>query len=104
MPCEIHERERRQREDRARPRRQARGYDAEYDATRRDWQRRLDAGAKVWCWRCDEIGQPHLVNPRHWALGHCDVDRSVLHGPECLEGNNAVSGRTTCPHSSHRTP
>lgn len=88
--------------DATRGRRQARGYDAEYDATRRDWQRRLDAGAKVWCWRCDELGRPHLVNPRHWALGHCDVDRGVLHGPECPEGNNAVAGRTTCPHSSHR--
>lgn len=91
--------------DAARGRRQARGYDADYDAARRDWQRRLDQGATVRCWRCDELGRPHLIHPRHWALGHCDNDRTVLHGPECPEGNNAVAGRTTCPHRSHsRTP
>ena len=69
--------------------RQARGYDAAYDAEHRDIQRRLDDGELIPCWRCTAKGTPHYVDPRpgHWQLGHDDTDRTTLRGPECPTGN-----------------
>ena len=77
---------RRQREQ-ARGTRQQRGYDAGYDQQRRDWQRRLDQGERVTCWRCDELGKPHDVDPTDWHLGHSNTDRSVVRGPQCSASN-----------------
>lgn len=73
----------------ARGTRQERGYDAAYDAEHRAIQRRLDAGEQIPCWRCTEAGTPHYVDPRpgHWHLGHDDLDRTKLLGPECPSGN-----------------
>lgn len=81
--CATHERDR----DRARGTRQARGYDTHYDAQRRDWQTRLDAGETITCWRCLELGKPHPVDPTHWHLGHDQADRSIIRGPQCPESN-----------------
>jgi 5-methylcytosine-specific restriction endonuclease McrA len=78
--------------DRARGTRQQRGYDAAYDATRRELQQRMDAGEVFMCWRCPELGRPaHPVDPSDWHLGHDNLDRSVLRGPQCPATNLATS-------------
>lgn len=74
--------------------RQQRGYDAAYDAERRAWQRRLDAGEVVLCWRClEEQSVETVIDPREWDLGHDDLDRTVIRGPECRGPNRATSSR-----------
>lgn len=95
--CTTHARAR----DAARGRRQARGYDRIYDRARASYQHRMDAGERFDCWRCAARRKPHLIDPEHWHLGHCDDDRTVIHGPECAAGNLATSGRTGCTHISH---
>lgn len=52
--------------------------------TYRDLQRR---GQALACWRCGrELDQD-------WHLGHDDVDRRVIAGPECRPCNLAAAGR-----------
>lgn len=77
------------RKDRARGTRQARGYDAAYDRLHRSYQQRMDDGEVFNCWRCAELGRPHVVDPRpgHWHLGHDNADRSVIRGPQCAASN-----------------
>lgn len=89
--CPAHRRQR----ERARGTRQQRGYDADYDRMRRGLEQQLAAGEVLTCWRCD-----HVVFPHDLSLGHCDDDRSILHGAEHLSCN---VGSTTgdCPHPSH---
>lgn len=89
--CQVHERAK----DKARGTRQARGYDAEHDTLRADWQRRINSGERVTCWRCPAP----ITGP--WHLGHCDIDRRIYHGPEHEACNTATAGRTGCPHVSH---
>ena len=78
--------------DRARGTREQRGYGAEHQRTRADWQRRIDAGEHVTCWRC---GAP--ITGREWHLGHADQDRSITRGPECTLCNLSAAGK-----ASHR--
>ena len=85
-PCTGCARER----DAARGRRQARGYDRDYDRTRARWQRRLDAGETVMCWRPDCAT---VIDPAHWHLGHDDHDRSIIRGPECPPCNLSHAGQ-----------
>lgn len=73
--------------DRQRGTRQQRGYDAAHDRLRADYQRRMNAGEVFACWRCQEAGRPHLVDPTDWHLGHDDDDRTIYRGPECPAGN-----------------
>jgi hypothetical protein len=87
--CDPHERE----HDRARGTRQARGYDATYDAHRRRIQTYMDAGVTYTCWRCAELNRPHPVDPKRWHLGHDNTDRSIIRGPQCPESN--LSTRTS---------
>lgn len=49
------------------------------------------------CWRCDELGKPHAVDPRpgHWHLGHDLVDRSIIRGPQCPASNLDDAARGT---------
>ena len=84
--CTKHRRE----ADRARGTRQARGYDRDYDRTRARWQRRLDAGETIVCWRpdCDTV-----IDPTDWHLGHDDHDRSIIRGPECPPHNLSHAGQ-----------
>ena len=82
--CPTHDRVR----DRARGTRQARGYDAPHDRLRAAWQRHLDTGQLVACWRC---GSP--IDPKRWHLGHDDHDRTKYRGPECVECNTATAAR-----------
>lgn len=85
--CVEHKRAR----DRARGSRQERGYDAEHDALGRDYQRRMDAGERFRCWRCDE---PLGTRRGHdWHLGHDDHDRTKHRGPECPGCNLATAPR-----------
>lgn len=81
--CPLHTRA----HDAARGRRQARGYDRTYDTTRRSYQAQMNAGEAFACWRCAEIGRPHLVDPRRWHLGHDNEDRRIVRGPQCPESN-----------------
>lgn len=75
------------RRDHERGTRQQRGYDAAYDAARRDYQRRMDQGERFNCWRCAELGHLHHVDPTRWHLGHSNEDRSVIRGPQCPQSN-----------------
>lgn len=92
--CPTHTRQR----DRARGSASARGYGSAHRQLRATYQRRMDAGERFTCWR-PACGKP--IDPNHWTLGHCDLDRSRYHGPECPACDYATSGRTGCPHPSH---
>ena len=87
--CTEHTRQR----DKARGTRQQRGYDAAYDIERVTWQRHMDAGHVVTCWRCAEQGKPHPVDPARWHLGHDNHDRRIIRGPQCPESNLTDAGR-----------
>jgi hypothetical protein len=96
--CAKHRRER----DQARGTRQQRGYDSRYNAIGRSYQARMDAGQRFNCWRCgNALGTRRGTE---WQLGHCDNDRTVIHGPECPGCNLATASRQgqRCPHVSHR--
>jgi hypothetical protein len=90
--CETHTRQR----DRDRGTRQDRGYDAEYDRRRKADVRAMRGGTVFTCWRCGR-----LILPHEYSLGHCDDDRSVIHGPEHLTSCNLANTRGDCPHISH---
>lgn len=66
------------------------GWGWEHQQTREHWQRRIDAGEHVNCWR------PNCQAPitgTHWHLGHDDHDRSITRGPECVTCNLSAAGR-----------
>lgn len=91
--CVEHERVR----DRARGARQERGYDADYDAIGKDYERRIKRGEIFNCWRCGRTLGPR--RGKDWQTGHCDDDRSVIHGPECSACNLSTASRRglACP-------
>lgn len=65
-----------------------RGYGAQHQAKRRDYQKVVDAGAAE-CWRCTKP-----INPGDdWQLGHDDDDRSKYKGIECVKCNESAGGR-----------
>lgn len=82
--CIKHERAR----DKARGTSTERGYDASHQRLRAWWQRKLDKGETIKCWRCDDP-----INPTAWHLGHDDHDRTVYRGPECVRCNTATASR-----------
>lgn len=86
---------RRQREQR-RGSRQARGYDRAYELNRKQWEPKVASG-KVNCWSCRERISP--LDP--WDNGHCDDDRSVIHGPQHVACNRDTSTAEPCLHASH---
>lgn len=90
--CPTHTRDR----DKARGTRQQRGYDSDYDHRRKADVHAMANGAVLTCWRCG-----HVVMPHDYSLGHCDDDRSILHGPEHLTQCNLANTRGGCPHPSH---
>lgn len=78
--------------ERGRGSRQARGYDAAFDAAGRDYQRLIDGGKRYACWRCTKPikGTRRGID---WQLGHDDHDRTIIRGPEHPVCNLATSGR-----------
>lgn len=76
--------------DKARGTRAERGYDRDYDRTRRAYQRRMDAGETFACWDC---GEP--IDPNDWHLGHDPRDRSVIRGPQRPLCNLSDAGRNS---------
>lgn len=66
-----------------------RGYGATHRRQRAAWQRRLDAGEPITCWRC---GQP-ITPDQPWDLGHDDTYRDRTRGPEHQYCNRAAGGR-----------
>lgn len=59
-----------------------RGYGKRHKQLRAAWQKRLDAGEVVNCWRCGK-----RIDPERWHLGHDDRDRTAYRGPECPRCN-----------------
>jgi hypothetical protein len=65
-----------------------RGYDAKFRAARRKIAPTVEAG-RVACWRCGRIIPPGSL----WDLGHNDVDRSKLMGPEHRRCNRRAAAQ-----------
>lgn len=91
--CPVHTRAK----DKARGTRQERGYDRAYDRIRRNYQIRMESGEVFTCWRCDELGKPHDVDPDDWHLGHDNADRSVIRGPQCSASNLDTASARIAP-------
>lgn len=72
----------------ARGTRQQRGYDANHDQLRAQWEPRVATG-RVRCARCHRPIQP--ATP--WDLGHHDTDRTRYTGPEHATCNRSAGGR-----------
>jgi hypothetical protein len=90
-----------------RPHSTARGYGRAHRKLRADWQRRMDEGETVNCWRCGEPIEPGEA----WDLGHDDDDRTLYRGPEHAgRCNRSAAGRrghiASCrnPAHDHTTP
>lgn len=73
--------------------RQARGYDAEHDRLRAEWEPRVAAG-RVRCARCGKL----IASGSPWDLGHRDDDRSRYNGPEHQRCNRSAGGRVGHRH------
>lgn len=67
--------------------RQARGYDTVHDQLRAWYQRRMDAGERVYCVTCGV-----LLDPKAWDLGHNHATGGYL-GPQCPTCNRGEGGR-----------
>jgi len=65
-----------------------RGYGAQHQAKRAEYQRTVDAGAAE-CWRCNRPIKPG----DDWDLGHDDHDRTKYRGIECRPCNRSTGGR-----------
>lgn len=55
------------------------------------WQRRLDAGEEILCWRCRLHGRRTPVDPQQWELGRDPEQPRQARGPECLDCASAES-------------
>lgn len=75
-----------------------RSYGAAHRRMRRDWAPLVEAGG-VGCWRCEKPIEPGAP----WDLGHDDLDRAILRGPEHRRCNRAVKGRAPNAPASART-
>lgn len=75
--------------EKARGTRQQRGYDRTYDAERRRWKPKVEAGL-VNCWRCGQRIHPGTT----WHLGH-DDDRTKIMGPEHKFCNESAAGKAS---------
>jgi hypothetical protein len=73
--------------DKARGTRQQRGYDATHDQLRATYQRRIDSGEVITCWR---PGCWTVLHGRAWHLGH--HDNRTHAGPECVPCNLRNAG------------
>lgn len=71
-----------------------RGYGANHQQERAAWQRRINTGELILCWRCGE----QIQQGDGWHLGHDDVDRSITRGP------NTTGAATSAPPDERNTP
>ena len=69
-----------------------RGYGPAHTTLRAHYQRRMNAGETLACWRCGKT-----INPNAWHLGHDDTNRDTHRGPECPTCNLSAAG-----HASHK--
>lgn len=67
-----------------------RGYDAQFNRTRKWWEPRVELGL-VDCWRCGKPLEPGIT----WHLGHDDDDRTIIRGPECPPCNLSAAGKAS---------
>ena len=89
--CETHKAQ----VERDRGTRQQRGYDLAYDKNRKTQATKVAKG-RVICWSCG-----HRISPLEpWHNGHCENDRTVIHGPEHPNCNLGHVGQA-CPHPAH---
>lgn len=80
-------------QDRARGRRQTRGYDAAYDAARRRWRPRVQAGT-VDCFAPTCLEPVRRIHPGAlWDLGHDDARN--IRGPEHRRCNRSAGGKAS---------
>ena len=86
------------RHDKSRGTKAERGYGRVHVALRKAWAQRIQGGEPINCWRCGK----RIASGDAWTLGHCDIDRTKYHGPECPPCDYATSGRSGCPHGSHK--
>lgn len=92
--CQAHTRQ----ADRKRGTTKERGYTGEYERERDRLAERMRAGKVFSCWRCSGL----ITSLDELSLGHCDDDRTILHGAEHRQKCNLSNTRGGCPHSSHR--
>jgi len=67
-----------------------RGYGHHHQQLRAAWQKRINAGEHITCWRPD-CNNP--ITGTNWDLGHDDHDRSKYRGPECIPCNRSAGGK-----------
>lgn len=83
--CPMHEKDR----ERARGRRQSRGYDAEHDHLRAEWTPKVATGTI----RCGNPNCRRVIAPgERWDLGHTP-ERRGYRGPEHERCNRSEGGR-----------
>ena len=58
--------------------------------TRAAWQKRIDRGEPIWCWRCRKV---RITPGMKWHLGHDDQDRTIYRGPECVPCNLTAAAK-----------
>lgn len=65
-----------------------RGYGGRHQKLRASWQRRINAGEVIVCWRptCSV-----RITGTAWHLGHDDDDRRIYKGPECIPCNTKAA-------------
>jgi hypothetical protein len=97
IPSQEWIRHQRQHRDQARPTTSDRGYGAQHQRARREYQRRMDRGELFVCPRCHG---PILLGDE-WDLGHYDTPREprVISGPEHSTCNRAAAGRLSANRS-----
>lgn len=76
--------------DRARGTKTERGYGKEFQAERRMWVRMVATG-EVNCWRCLKPILPGTP----FDLGHDDLDRTIIRGPEHSGCNRSAAGKAS---------
>ena len=74
-----------------------RGYGREYRTQRLEWAARIEAGERVTCWRCGHPIQPGTA----WDLGHDDLDRAKINGPEHRRCNRSAAGQVGAAITNH---
>ena len=76
-----------------------RGYGPHHQRLRRAWAEHIQREGSAPCWRCP---RPILLGMK-WDLGHDDVDRTIVRGPEHQRCNRATAthGRATAARRLH---